>query len=198
MLPCKFCKRSFESKISLGSHVGQAHKSVTKEFEDLSKTKRRQVLLAERGHICWRCSTKEWMGEPVPLQMDHIDGNPFNDSRSNVRLLCANCHSQTDTFAGRNKGSGNPPRTLWLAEVSEWRRQRKPKPKFTKEDVTARDERRKYNREDIAFWFGVSKKTVIRYETSQRLDLQITSDFMSDLQRIQAQIASHFKKTRIV
>lgn len=35
--------------------------------------------------------------------MDHIDGNPKNTRLSNVRLLCPNCHSQTDTYTGKKR-----------------------------------------------------------------------------------------------
>lgn len=38
------------------------------------------------------------------LQLDHIDGNPFNSVLENLRILCPNCHTQTHTFAGRNLG----------------------------------------------------------------------------------------------
>jgi 5-methylcytosine-specific restriction endonuclease McrA len=37
------------------------------------------------------------------MQVDHIDGNSNNNILSNLRILCPNCHSQTDTFAARNK-----------------------------------------------------------------------------------------------
>jgi len=55
----------------------------------------------------WICSTdgcgvsEEWLGKPMSLQLDHINGI-HNDNRiENLRLLCPNCHSQTETFAGR-------------------------------------------------------------------------------------------------
>ena len=38
-----------------------------------------------------------------PEQIDHIDGNNHTHIKSNLRLLCPNCHSQTDTWCGRNK-----------------------------------------------------------------------------------------------
>jgi hypothetical protein len=44
----------------------------------------------------------EWNKKPLTLTLDHING-VFNDNRKeNLRILCPNCHTQTDTFAGRN------------------------------------------------------------------------------------------------
>ena len=49
---------------------------------------------------------------PLVLQLDHIDGNAGNDNPKNLRLLCPNCHSQTDTFVAKNKGKGRQSRGL--------------------------------------------------------------------------------------
>lgn len=49
------------------------------------------------------CGLKEWRGKPITLQLDHINGVRSDHRIENLRLLCPNCHSQTDTFAGRNK-----------------------------------------------------------------------------------------------
>jgi DNA-directed RNA polymerase subunit RPC12/RpoP len=43
-----------------------------------------------------------WSGKPVPFEVDHIDGDRLNNTRDNLRILCAMCHKQTDTHGGRN------------------------------------------------------------------------------------------------
>lgn len=51
---------------------------------------------------CSNCKLVNWNGKSLSLQLDHINGI-YNDHRiENLRFLCPNCHSQTDTFAGRN------------------------------------------------------------------------------------------------
>ncbi len=55
------------------------------------------------GYKCNICSLEIWMNSKITLQLDHIDGNSDNNVISNLRLLCPNCHSQTDTYKGGNK-----------------------------------------------------------------------------------------------
>ncbi|MEU9183084.1 HNH endonuclease signature motif containing protein [Streptomyces sp. NPDC048484] len=53
---------------------------------------------------CALCGIEaEWLGEPLPLEVDHIDGNWRNNRVENLRFLCPNCHSTTDTYRGRAK-----------------------------------------------------------------------------------------------
>ena len=55
---------------------------------------------------CQICTTDRWQDKPMPLVLDHINGNPYDNSLNNLRVICHNCNAQTPTFAGRNKGNG--------------------------------------------------------------------------------------------
>lgn len=62
-------------------------------------------LLLRHGILeykCSVCSLNKWLDKPITLQLDHIDGDTLNNTLENLRLLCPNCHSQTETFTGRN------------------------------------------------------------------------------------------------
>lgn len=61
------------------------------------------ILIQERGHQCEQCKNTEWNGIPITLELEHMDGDHWNNNRENLKLLCPNCHSQTKTWRRRNK-----------------------------------------------------------------------------------------------
>ena len=66
----------------------------------------RRYLVRRDGWHCRLCGTTDWRGKPLKLQVDHIDGDGGNDRPHNLRLLCPNCHSQTESWGNRNRGKG--------------------------------------------------------------------------------------------
>jgi Zn finger protein HypA/HybF involved in hydrogenase expression len=69
------------------------------------KLKMRLIAEGLKEHKCECCGITEWNGNPSPIELDHIDGNRYNNTISNLRILCPNCHAQTETYRGKNKYS---------------------------------------------------------------------------------------------
>ena len=68
-----------------------------------SSLKNRLIKSNLLEYKCYNCGLQDWMGKPISLQLDHINGINNDNRLENLRLLCPNCHSQTNTFSGRNK-----------------------------------------------------------------------------------------------
>ena len=99
----------------------------TREMEDYLSNKvpmqsdKLKIRLINEGYIepkCAICLRTYWVGETIPLQLDHINGNNDDNSLENLRLLCPNCHAQTpqyrlkdefkeDTYSNREKEDAN-------------------------------------------------------------------------------------------
>lgn len=108
-----YAKRSLAKAVATGKIRYAKIRSLTaKEYaEHIKKTNpnsniRRKMtkLLKQEGreYKCELCETKDWNGEKLTLDLDHIDGNRLNNDPDNLRFLCPNCHSQTETWRGRN------------------------------------------------------------------------------------------------
>ncbi|MCK9532588.1 MAG: hypothetical protein M0R77_18920 [Gammaproteobacteria bacterium] len=79
----------------------------------------KKFLIETRGEECEGCKVGPIYNDlPLVLQLDHIDGNSDNNLPNNLRLLCPNCHSQTDTYAAKGQGTRyhkkNNKRNLYL------------------------------------------------------------------------------------
>lgn len=115
-----------------GHLKGKTHKFNQKPLSEIlidgntynSNTLRKRLInegLKERRCEC--CKLNEWLGKPISLELDHIDGNHSNNKLDNLRILCPNCHAQTPTYRGKNKKQN---------KISKNNTKRSPKPRLKK------------------------------------------------------------------
>jgi hypothetical protein len=96
------CQASHQNKLKIEQWLSGAltgHSLKTLQVKRWVKN----YLIEIRGNKCEICEISSWNGKNLTLQCDHIDGNAANTTPENLRIICPNCHSQTETYG--NKGS---------------------------------------------------------------------------------------------
>lgn len=78
-------------------------------YKDNRRLKSQLYAAGLKEERCEKCGLDEWLGEPLLLTLDHIDGNNRNNCLENLKILCPNCHSQTPTWCGKNKDRQHHP-----------------------------------------------------------------------------------------
>lgn len=71
---------------------------------------KRALLESKVEEKCAICGLTEWLGTPITLDIDHVDGDWLNNLLTNLRFLCPNCHRQTATFGSKVRPTVLPER----------------------------------------------------------------------------------------
>lgn len=72
-------------------------------YRNISSLKKRLISSKLLDYKCSICGNEGvWNNKQLTLQLDHINGINNDNRLENLRFLCPNCHSQTDTFSGKN------------------------------------------------------------------------------------------------
>lgn len=93
--------------------AGEVDGNIDSEWTQVRDRVRRYLFKKydNKCSICGWGETNPHTGT-IPLEVDHIDGDPYNSTPENLTLLCPNCHSLTKSYKGANKGNGR--KRTWI------------------------------------------------------------------------------------
>jgi DNA-binding transcriptional ArsR family regulator len=121
-----FCSATWSSAVRRGNVVARPTAMPIEELLQRSRNRTnlksrllKAGLLSER---CGECGITHWRARPLPLELHHINGDGKDNRLENLTLLCPNCHSQTDSWGGRNSGRGPALRSAPAARRARSRR----------------------------------------------------------------------------
>lgn len=91
-------KRLVKEKIPLSEILVE-----NSNYRDSKSLKKRLLDDNLLKYVCEKCNNDgSWMGHKLTLQLEHKNGDHKDNRLENLCFLCPNCHSQTETYAGRN------------------------------------------------------------------------------------------------
>jgi DNA-binding CsgD family transcriptional regulator len=113
-----FSRQTWHAAVNRGAVVARPHGLPLDQlltvgvYRSRFNLKLRLVKAGLKQKFCEVCGIASWEGRPISLALHHVNGDRYDHRIENLQLLCPNCHSQTDTFAGRNGHNGSQTSTL--------------------------------------------------------------------------------------
>lgn len=102
-----FTGRGWSRGLKPGSNRGRPLEEILVAGSTHTNTASLKKRLFDAGlkeRRCDLCGIERWQGRPAPLQLDHVNGTRTDNRLENLRILCPNCHAQTDTWCSKNRG----------------------------------------------------------------------------------------------
>ena len=99
---CKECENKNKRLLRYKKHILD-NGDIIGCCEQTARRIAKDYLEEKFGHKCAICGNSEWLGKPILLIADHIDGDPSNNNINNYRLICSNCDATLDTYKNKNK-----------------------------------------------------------------------------------------------
>jgi hypothetical protein len=78
------------------------------DYTNSARLRERLVAEGLKQARCEACGLDSWRGRPLPLALDHVNGDHTDNRLANLRILCPNCHAQTATWCGRGRTTTEP------------------------------------------------------------------------------------------
>ena len=144
-------------------------------FSHLGKRSKKRVLLKERNYACSECGYNKCRKDGTSiLEMDHIDGNPENNKKDNLRILCPNCHALTPTYRNLgNKGNKKTSPRIRKGNVSynDYLKDKKEKSEFVKKkeefEFVKKKEKSEFVKKKEEFENSFIEKTSFLFENKE-------------------------------
>lgn len=114
----KYCSNKCQKVYEYQQWMAQVEKSGKFPSTRQATPRQRRYLSEKQCGQCAICKRKTWLGHPIPLAFDHVNGDHTDWRLTNCRMICNNCDALQPTFKGRNRGKGRSWRKKYTAAIA--------------------------------------------------------------------------------